>query len=163
VKIGPTASADDVAALMDRLNPANRPGRLTLIVRMGTAHIGERLPALLDALGPRAAQAIWMTDPMHGNTTRTAGGQKTRVLDDILAEVETFFTALGERGLPPGGLHLEIAPDDVTECVGSHAELDTREPLARYESAVDPRLSPAQAEEVVRLAAALDSQPSHRP
>ncbi|MEV5727953.1 MULTISPECIES: 3-deoxy-7-phosphoheptulonate synthase [Streptomyces] len=160
VKVGPDASAADVTALLDRLNPAARPGRLTLIVRMGAQRIGTALPALLDGLGPRAAEAIWMTDPMHGNTRTTAAGQKSRVLTDVLAEVETFFTVMRAHGLHAGGLHLESAPDDVTECVARPADLDDETPLPRYESACDPRLNPAQAEEVVRLAASLAVAPA---
>ncbi|CAM5595419.1 Phospho-2-dehydro-3-deoxyheptonate aldolase OS=Streptomyces glaucescens OX=1907 GN=aroH PE=3 SV=1 [Streptomyces glaucescens] len=160
VKVGPDASAADVTALLDRLNPAARPGRLILIVRMGAQRIGTALPALLDGLGPRAAEAIWMTDPMHGNTRTTAAGQKSRVLTDVLAEVETFFTVMRAHGLHAGGLHLESAPDDVTECVARPADLDDETPLPRYESACDPRLNPAQAEEVVRLAASLAVAPA---
>ncbi|MFB9463410.1 3-deoxy-7-phosphoheptulonate synthase [Streptomyces cinereospinus] len=155
VKVGPDASPADVTALLDRLNPANQPGRLTLIVRMGAERIGTALPALLGGLGPRAAEAVWMTDPMHGNTRTTAAGQKSRVLTDILTEVETFFGVMSAHGLHAGGLHLESAPDDVTECVLRTEDLAVDTPLPRYESACDPRLNPAQAEEVVRLAASL--------
>ncbi|MEU1055479.1 3-deoxy-7-phosphoheptulonate synthase [Streptomyces sp. NPDC005876] len=155
VKVGPDASPAEVTALLDRLNPGNEPGRLTLIVRMGAERIGTALPALLGGLGPRAAEAIWMTDPMHGNTRVTAAGQKSRVLTEILAEVETFFSVMRAHGLHAGGLHLESAPDDVTECVARAADLAVGTPLPRYESGCDPRLNPAQAEEVVRLAASL--------
>ncbi|MBL1065943.1 3-deoxy-7-phosphoheptulonate synthase [Streptomyces sp. 7-21] len=155
VKIGPRTEPSEVASLIERLNPAGQPGRLALIVRMGAASLPHRLPPLLSALGPLASRAIWLIDPMHGNTKTNAAGQKTRVLDDVLAETEAFFAALGAHGLPPGGLHLETAPDDVTECVAHGEDLDDEAPLPRYESACDPRLSPAQSERVVRLAASL--------
>ncbi|MFD5315504.1 3-deoxy-7-phosphoheptulonate synthase [Streptomyces sp. NPDC127098] len=160
VKLGPDASPADVAALLDRLNPEERPGRLTFVVRMGAEKLPKRLPALLSALGPRAAHATWITDPMHGNTRQTAARQKTRVLDDVLAEVEGFFAAMSAHGLPPGGLHLETAPDDVTECVTHEGQLHSPIPLPRYESACDPRLNPEQAEQVVRLAAELTARPA---
>ncbi|GAA2264351.1 phenazine biosynthesis protein PhzC [Streptomyces atrovirens] len=160
VKVGPDASPADVTALLDRLNPGNQPGRLTLIVRMGAERIGVALPALLAGLGPRAAEAVWMTDPMHGNTRTTAAGQKSRVLTDVLSEVETFFTVMRAHGLHAGGLHLESAPDDVTECVLRTEDLAVDTPLPRYESACDPRLNPAQAAEVVRLAASLAVGPT---
>jgi 3-deoxy-7-phosphoheptulonate synthase len=154
VKVGPTATADEVAALVDRLGTA--PGRLTLIVRMGAGAIGERFPALLDGLGKERARRVgWQSDPMHGNTCRTAAGQKTRVLADVTTEVRSFFAALTARGLHPGGLHLELTPDPVTECVDDPAALTDRNPLPRYESTCDPRLNHAQAEAVVRLAAGL--------
>lgn len=160
VKVGPDASPADVTALLDRLNPGNQPGRLTLIVRMGAERIGVALPALLAGLGPRAAEAVWMTDPMHGNTRTTAAGQKSRVLTDVLSEVETFFIVMRAHGLHAGGLHLESAPDDVTECVLRTEDLAVDTPLPRYESACDPRLNPAQAAEVVRLAASLAVGPT---
>ncbi len=153
VKVGPTATVDDVAELVDRLGTV--PGRLTLVVRMGAETIRERLPILLDGLGDRARRVAWLSDPMHGNTRRTAAGQKTRVLSELCAEVREFFQALTERGLHPGGLHLELTPDTVTECVDAVSALDDPHPLPRYESTCDPRLNGFQAEAVVRLAAGL--------
>mgnify|MGYP001061181621 CR=1 FL=1 len=153
VKIGPTATVDEVAALIDRLG--GPPGRLTLIVRMGARAVTERLPALLDGLGSRARQVVWFTDPMHGNTVRLPSGQKTRVLTDIVAEVRGFFAALTARGLPPGGLHLELTPDPVTECVADARALARPDPLPRYLSTCDPRLDHEQALTVVATAADL--------
>jgi 3-deoxy-7-phosphoheptulonate synthase len=154
VKVGPTATVGEVAALVDRLGTT--PGRLTLIVRMGAEAIRERFPALLDGLGhERARRVVWLSDPMHGNTRRTAAGQKTRVLTDVTDEVRAFFAALTARDLHPGGLHLELTPDPVTECVDDPAALVDPRPLPRFESTCDPRLNPAQAEAVVRLAAEL--------
>lgn len=153
VKVGPTATAADIATIVDRL--ACDPGRLTLIVRMGADAIEDRFSALLDSLGERARRVLWMTDPMHGNTRRSAGGQKVRVLDEMTAEVRAFFTALTERGLYPGGLHLELTPDPVTECVEDRAALSDPNPLPHYMSTCDPRLNPRQAGFLVGVAASL--------
>ncbi len=153
MKVGPTATAAEIAEVIDRLG--GRLGRLSLIVRMGAEAIGARFPALLDALGDRAARVVWLSDPMHGNTRHTVAGQKTRVLGEMTTEVQVFFTVLAERGLHPGGLHLELTPDPVTECVDDPAALADATPLSRYESTCDPRLNHTQADTVVRLAADL--------
>ncbi|GAB3439774.1 3-deoxy-7-phosphoheptulonate synthase [Actinophytocola sediminis] len=153
VKLGPTATVEETVAMVDQLGTV--PGRLTFIVRMGAATVGERLPVLLDGLGPRARRVVWLTDPMHANTRRTATGKKTRVLDDILTEVRAFFAVLGERGLHPGGLHLELTPDQVTECVDHAADLGDPCPLPRFESLCDPRLNHEQSVAVVATAARL--------
>jgi 3-deoxy-7-phosphoheptulonate synthase len=162
VKVGPGATAVEIAGVIGRL--AGEPGRLSLIVRMGARAIGDRFPALLDALGDRARRAVWLSDPMHGNTRRSATGQKTRVLTEMLAEVDGFFAALTARGLHPGGLHLELTPDPVTECVADLAALAEPTSLLRYESTCDPRLDHAQADAVVRsAAAAFAAIPARRP
>jgi 3-deoxy-7-phosphoheptulonate synthase len=153
VKVGPTATVEETAALVDRLGTV--PGRLTFIVRMGAGPVRDRLPVLLDGLGRRARQVVWLTDPMHGNTRLTAAGQKTRLLADVLSEVRTFFAVLGARSLHPGGLHLELTPDRVTECVEHLADLGDRRPLPRYESLCDPRLNHEQSTALVRVAARL--------
>jgi 3-deoxy-7-phosphoheptulonate synthase len=144
VKIGPTADPADVVALVSRLW-GDQPGRLTLIVRMGVDLIGERLPPVLRALGEHAAHVVWLSDPMHGNTVQSAQGIKTRVLSRMTDEVEQFCAVLREHGIHPGGVHLEITPDDVSECVDSHADLAAGPNHARYRSACDPRLNPGQA------------------
>ncbi|MFD4669603.1 3-deoxy-7-phosphoheptulonate synthase [Lentzea sp. NPDC058450] len=154
VKIGPTATADDVAAIIELLAGGHRAGRLTLIVRMGARTIGTALPLLLTGLGHRARDVVWLCDPMHGNTVRSASGRKTRVVSDVAAEVEAFCAVLRAHGVYPGGLHLELTPDDVTECVDTHDRLAVDD-FPRFESACDPRLDGEQAERVVRLAAEL--------
>jgi 3-deoxy-7-phosphoheptulonate synthase len=154
VKIGPTADPDEVATLVDLLNPGDELGRLSLIVRMGGARVREHLPRVLRGLGVRRARSVvWLCDPMHGNTVRTRFGQKTRSLDSVLDEVTGFFRVLLAGGLYPGGLHLESTPDHVDECVAAADGLDRV--LEPYQTACDPRLNPAQVEQVVRHAAAL--------
>ncbi|MBZ4322009.1 3-deoxy-7-phosphoheptulonate synthase [Streptomyces huiliensis] len=155
VKVGPTADPGEVAALIGALNPRRRPGRLTLIVRMGAAHVGRRLPELLDRLGAAAADVAWVCDPMHGNTRVNGAGQKTRALTDVMAETEAFVLALHRRGLPPAGLMLETAHRPVTECVATPAEAAVAEPLPHYETACDPRLDPEQARLVTAFTADL--------
>jgi 3-deoxy-7-phosphoheptulonate synthase len=152
VKIGPDAGARDVATLITRLAHGRAPGRLSLIPRMGPL-LGQTLPRLLDELGPLAGQVLWLCDPMHGNNTRNRFGQKTRVVDDIVAEVAACCAALREAGLALAGLHLETTPEPVGECVGSAAELTRR--LDHYTTVCDARLNTEQAAAVV--AAALDA------
>jgi 3-deoxy-7-phosphoheptulonate synthase len=149
VKIGPKTTPSDVAAITRRLARDHAPGRLMLISRMGASAVADRLPALLDAAGPYADRIVWLCDPMHGNTCLTASGEKTRVLTEIVREVAGFFGALRAAGVRPGGLHLELTPDAVTECVDSTADLLRTEPLERYESACDPRLNPEQTEHLL--------------
>jgi 3-deoxy-7-phosphoheptulonate synthase len=143
VKLGPTAVADDVLALVDRLDPERVPGRLTFIARMGASLVREALPPLVEKVTASGAAVVWLCDPMHGNTVTAPSGHKTRLVRDVLAEVTGFFEVHRELGTHPGGLHVEMTGDDVTECVGgavSAADL----PL-RYESACDPRLNGDQA------------------
>ncbi|MEU8417333.1 3-deoxy-7-phosphoheptulonate synthase [Amycolatopsis japonica] len=150
VKIGPNATPEELIAIVDRLATGHRRGRLSLIIRMGADKIADRLPALVAALGTRAGQVTWLCDPMHGNTKKTTTGQKTRVVTEIQAEITRFCRILREHRVHPGGLHLEVSPDPVTECVDTVAELSGALDLDRYESACDPRLNPEQAQRVVR-------------
>lgn len=145
VKVGPDADPADLVALVSRLAWNKSPGRLSLIIRMGADRIGERLPPVVRALGERAARVVWLTDPMHGNTVRSAHGLKTRALNQMTDEVEQFCAVLRRHQLHPGGLHLEITPDDVSECVDDIANLATGPSHSRYRSACDPRLNPHQA------------------
>jgi 3-deoxy-7-phosphoheptulonate synthase len=142
VKVGPTATPDDVAAIVERLDPAGAPGRLVLIARLGAGRVAQALPPLVAAV--RDARVVWLCDPMHGNTVPGSAGRKTRRMDDIIAEAVSFVDVLRAQGVHPGGLHLEMTPDDVTECVDGHES----EALPRYRSACDPRLNPAQARRV---------------
>ncbi|WP_103349967.1 3-deoxy-7-phosphoheptulonate synthase [Amycolatopsis sp. CA-128772] len=151
VKVGPDADPAEVLALAERLTWHRPPGRLSLIVRMGADRIGERLPPIVRALGDHAADVVWLSDPMHGNTVRSAHGLKTRVVRRLADEVEQFCAVLHRHGRHPGGLHLEITPDDVGECVDDVADLATGPQPARYRSACDPRLNPAQAGALVEL------------
>ncbi|MBR8640374.1 3-deoxy-7-phosphoheptulonate synthase [Streptomyces tuirus] len=155
VKIGPEAPPEEVRTLVRMLGDPSRPGRLSLIVRMGRDRIAPGLTAVLRALGEEAAGGAWICDPMHGNTRVNGAGQKSRAVDDVMAEIEGFVSTLHTHRLRPAGLMLETAHAPVTECVDTSEELASTTPLPRYESACDPRLSPRQAREVVTRTAAL--------
>lgn len=118
VKIGPTATADDIVALCERLNPARIPGRLTLVTRLGADRVQELLPPLLTGVRESGHPVLWVCDPMHANTFAAPSGHKTRRFDDVLREIEGFFAAHRSVGTWPGGVHLEITGEDVTECLG---------------------------------------------
>jgi 3-deoxy-7-phosphoheptulonate synthase len=143
-KIGPTATPDEVLALCERLNPGRIPGRLTLISRMGAAAIESGLPPLLAAVREAGHPVVWACDPMHGNTITASGGQKTRRFDDILAEIAGFFAAHRAEGTWPGGVHVELTGDDVTECLGGAEEILDADLASRYETMCDPRLNGRQ-------------------
>ncbi|MGH9225167.1 MAG: class II 3-deoxy-7-phosphoheptulonate synthase [Acidimicrobiales bacterium] len=144
VKLGPSATPAEAVALCDRLNPAGVPGRLTVVARMGAARVAELLPPLLRAVKASDHPVVWVCDPMHGNTYVSPAGRKTRNFDDVLAEVQGFFAACKDVGVWPGGLHVELTGEDVTECLGgSTAVLDSQ--LAdRYLTTCDPRLNARQ-------------------
>ncbi|MFJ9693249.1 3-deoxy-7-phosphoheptulonate synthase [Kitasatospora sp. NPDC101183] len=143
-KVSGTASARDLLDVVERLDPAREPGRLTLIARFGKDKVRAQLPALAQAVKNAGHPVVWLCDPMHGNTYKAANGLKTRRLDDVVDEIRGFVTALQSVGVRPGGLHLETAAVDVTECVG--ADVPDEEALtARYTSLCDPRLNPVQA------------------
>jgi 3-deoxy-7-phosphoheptulonate synthase len=152
IKCGPSLEPDSLLALLDLLNPARIAGRVTLIARMGSRHVEAALPPLLRATDREGHPVLWACDPMHGNTAMAANGYKTRRLEAIVAEARAFFGLLRGEGVRPGGLHLEMAGRDVTECTGagvSEADLPRR-----YETRCDPRLNPAQAWAVVDAVAA---------
>ena len=144
VKLGPSVQPAQVRLLVERLDPAHAPraGRLSLIVRMGAAASATLLPRVIDALGRRAHDVLWIVDPMHGNQRTNAHGQKTRVLTDVQEEIRVVFAVLVGHGLSPAGVHLEMTPDDVIECVEDPGDLSR--PLPIYRSACDPRLNPEQ-------------------
>ncbi|MFI6206013.1 3-deoxy-7-phosphoheptulonate synthase [Streptomyces sp. NPDC051041] len=142
-KIGSGTTAEDVTALAARLDPARQPGRLVLIARMGTGFVSSRLPALVEAVRAAGHPAIWLCDPMHGNTITSPDGHKTRLLDAMLAEVHGFGEVMTQVGGLNGGLHLETTPDDVTECAADVSELGSVGD--RHTTFCDPRLNPGQA------------------
>jgi 3-deoxy-7-phosphoheptulonate synthase len=144
VKIGPTASADEVVDLCERLDPDRAPGRLTLISRLGSDRVRELLPPLLRAVREAEHPVVWACDPMHGNVFRTASGFKTRRFDAIMAEIEGFFAACHDEGAWPGGVHLEFTGEDVTECLGGSEEVLEEHLSARYDTLCDPRLNARQ-------------------
>lgn len=153
VKIGPTIAPGDATDIAAILNPHGDPGRLTFITRMGATRIRPDLGRVLDELGAAARHVSWMVDPMHGNTIVNRSAQKTRVIADMIDEINGAAETLGSHGCHVAGLHLEISPDDVTECVATHSELAATPNLSDYRSTCDPRLSPKQALDVVRHAA----------
>jgi 3-deoxy-7-phosphoheptulonate synthase len=144
VKLGPTATANDVLALCERLNPERTPGRLTFIARMGADRVLETLPPLLRAVRDAEHPVVWACDPMHGNHIRTAGGVKTRSFDAILAELEAFFAACRTEGVWPGGVHLEFTGEDVTECLGGPDDVLEEHLASNYSTLCDPRLNARQ-------------------
>ena len=148
VKLGPTTTADDAFALMDKLNPNEQPGRLTFITRMGAGRIRGALPPLLEKVHASGRPVTWVCDPMHGNTISSASGYKTRRLSDVLDEVRGFFEAHRAVGSVPGGLHVELTGDDVTEVLGGSEEIDEDALSRRYETLVDPRLNHQQSLEM---------------
>lgn len=143
-KIGPTATAEDIIALCEVLNPERIPGRLTLVTRMGATKVVDGLPPLLTAVKESGHPVVWACDPMHGNTFTADDGRKTRHFEDVLAEVSGFFAAHRFAGTHPGGVHLELTGDDVTECLGGGAEVVTADLANRYETMCDPRLNGSQ-------------------
>ncbi|WP_378146123.1 class II 3-deoxy-7-phosphoheptulonate synthase [Cnuibacter sp. UC19_7] len=153
VKLGPTTSADDMLRLIDKLDPQREPGRLTFITRMGAGKIRDALPPLLEAVKGSDALPLWVTDPMHGNGLTTPNGYKTRRFDDVVDEVKGFFEAHRAAGTYPGGIHVELTGDDVTECLGGSEQIDEATLATRYESLCDPRLNHMQSLELAFLVA----------
>lgn len=147
VKCGPRLGADELLRLIDRLDPENRPGRLVLIGRFGAAAAAPRLTALMRATKAAGRKALWAIDPMHGNTV-TAAGRKTRLVPDILAELRSFFDVAAAEGVHPGGIHLEMTGEEVTECLGGPRGLREEDLGRRYLTHCDPRLNGAQALDV---------------
>ena len=145
VKLGPTATADEALAVVDRLDPEREPGRLTFITRMGADRIRDVLPELVDRVTAAGARVAWVCDPMHGNTFTSPSGHKTRRLHDIADEAEGFLEVHRALGTHPGGFHLEFTGEHVTECVGGTDEVTVQELRHRYETACDPRLNRGQA------------------
>jgi 3-deoxy-7-phosphoheptulonate synthase len=144
VKIGPSATPQDVLTLVGALNPDAEPGRLTLITRMGAARVRDTLPPLVEKVTASGAEVAWVCDPMHGNTVEAVSGQKTRHFDDVLDEVTGFFEVHRALGTHPGGIHIEFTGDDVTECLGGGQYIAESDLEHRYETACDPRLNRSQ-------------------
>jgi 3-deoxy-7-phosphoheptulonate synthase len=153
VKLGPTTTPDDAIALAGRLNPDNEPGRLTFVTRFGAQRIREGLPDLVEKVTAAGVDVAWVCDPMHGNTFEASSGYKTRRFDDVIAEVQGFFDVHRALGTWPGGIHVELTGDDVTECIGGGEELAEIDLAHRYESVCDPRLNRVQSLELSFLVA----------
>ncbi|MEA5155194.1 class II 3-deoxy-7-phosphoheptulonate synthase [Raineyella sp.] len=148
IKLGPSTSAQDALALADKIDPDREPGRLTLITRMGAGRIRTVLPPVIEEVMASGRQPVWMCDPMHGNTFTTDNGVKTRAFSDVADEVDGFFQVHEQCGTWPGGIHIELTGDDVTECVGGVGELGEDDLGARYETLCDPRLNRNQSLEL---------------
>jgi 3-deoxy-7-phosphoheptulonate synthase len=144
VKIGPSCTPAEVTALCERLNPDRLPGRLSLITRLGATRIAELLPPIVRAVEAEGHPVVWVCDPMHGNTFTSTGGRKTRRFDDILSDLRAFFDVHRDEGTWPGGVHVELTGDDVTECLGGAEEIFEGDLEARYTTMCDPRLNARQ-------------------
>ena len=158
LKIGPSATSDQVLRLIEALNPDDEPGRLTLIHRMGATNVATKLPPLLDAVRREGRRVLWICDPMHGNTESTASGYKTRRFSNIRSELEQSFELHAAAGTRLGGVHLELTGEDVTECLGGARELTEADLARAYRSTVDPRLNYEQALEIAMLIVRKQSQ-----
>ncbi|MFI8932319.1 3-deoxy-7-phosphoheptulonate synthase [Streptomyces sp. NPDC053474] len=155
LKLGPRTTPEQALAYVRRLDPHGEPGRLTLISRMGHTRVRAVLPAIVEKVTASGHQVIWSCDPMHGNTYTSAGGHKTRALQHIADEVSGFFEVHRRLGTHPGGLHVELTGDDVTECLGGPRGLTEADLPARYRTACDPRLNAEQSMELATTVAEL--------
>lgn len=151
LKVPPTLAPEEIIALCDKLNPTRQPGRLSLFSRMGKDKVEEKLPPILRAIKNSGHPVVWGCDPMHGNTFVHASGYKTRHFDDIVRETELFFKICSAEDIWPGGLHVELTGDDVTECLGGAEEVSGEDLESRYETTCDPRLNARQSLELAFL------------
>jgi len=147
-KLGPTASPEEVVALCERLDPGRVAGRLTLVARLGAARVEALLPPLVRAVRDAGHPVVWACDPMHGNTFVGPSGHKTRRFEDVMAELAGFFAVHRSEGTHPGGIHVELTGEDVTECLGGAHQIADGQLHHRYETACDPRLNASQALEL---------------
>jgi 3-deoxy-7-phosphoheptulonate synthase len=153
VKIGPSTTPETAIELAERLNPDNIPGRLTMISRMGNGRVRGALPPIVEKVTAAGAKVVWQCDPMHGNTFESSNGYKTRQFDRIVDEVLGYFEVHRGQGTHPGGIHVELTGEDVTECLGGAQALEELHLPTRYETACDPRLNTQQSLELAFLVA----------
>ena len=153
VKVGPSATPDELLALLDRLDPRQEPGRITLITRFGAERIAEALPPLISAIRRSGRTVLWSCDPMHGNGEKTGSGLKTRSFEAILSELRQAFELHRAQGSSLGGVHIELTGDNVTECLGGAEGLSEADLPRAYETGCDPRLNGAQSLELAFLVA----------
>jgi 3-deoxy-7-phosphoheptulonate synthase len=153
LKLGPNASPDEAVEYVERLDPQSMPGRLTLISRMGAQRVRDLLPEIVQKVTATGHQVIWQCDPMHGNTIESSSGYKTRHFDWVVDEVQGFFEVHHALGTHPGGIHVELTGEDVTECLGGAQDISDADLSGRYETACDPRLNTQQALELAFLVA----------
>ncbi|GAA1388044.1 class II 3-deoxy-7-phosphoheptulonate synthase [Luteococcus peritonei] len=153
IKLGPTSTPEDALGLADKLDPDRIPGRISFITRMGAANVREKLPPLVRGIEASGRKVVWVCDPMHGNTFEAANGFKTRSYSDVVEELNGFFDVHHELGTWPGGVHVELTGDDVTECVGGAFQLSESDLVNRYETTCDPRLNRNQSLELAFMVA----------
>ncbi len=153
LKCGPSLTTSDLKTLVEKLNPENEAGRLTLIARFGAGKVAEHLPRLIRAVQEMGAKVAWVCDPMHGNTIKSASGYKTRPFESVLREVREFFDVHNAEGSIPGGVHFEMTGKDVTECTGGVRAVTDEDLSDRYHTACDPRLNASQSLELAFLVA----------
>lgn len=153
VKIGPTMTPELAVEYVERLDPHNKPGRLTLISRMGNHKVRDLLPPIIEKVQATGHQVIWQCDPMHGNTHESSTGYKTRHFDRVVDEVQGFFEVHRALGTHPGGIHIELTGENVTECLGGAQDISDNDLAGRYETACDPRLNTQQSLELAFLVA----------
>jgi 3-deoxy-7-phosphoheptulonate synthase len=153
IKCGPSLSGDDLLKLLDKLNPTDEPGRITLIGRFGADKVEEHLPRLIETVKRAGRTVLWCSDPMHGNTVKASSGYKTRSFDRVLSEVKSFFDVHRRMSTYAGGIHVEMTGDDVTECVGGVSAVTEASLSDRYHTYCDPRLNASQALELAFLVA----------
>jgi 3-deoxy-7-phosphoheptulonate synthase len=153
VKVGPNASPEEIVEIAERLNPHRIAGRLSFITRMGADKVRDVLPSIVQKVDASGVPVVWVCDPMHGNTKESASGHKTRFFDDVIAEVEGYFEVHRQVGTFPGGIHIELTGDDVTECIGGTGGVEEHNLPERYETACDPRLNREQSLELAFLVA----------
>jgi 3-deoxy-7-phosphoheptulonate synthase len=148
LKCGPSLDSDDLMRLIETLNPKDEPGRLTLICRLGYDKVEQHLPKFIRAVKKSGRTVVWCCDPMHGNTITAGTGHKTRPYDRIVSETEQFFAIHDSEGTYPGGVHLEITGQNVTECIGGAARLTEADLARQYDTGCDPRLNATQSLEL---------------
>ena len=153
IKLGPTTTPEEAVAYADKLDPERVPGRLTMVIRMGQDKVREVLSGIVKAVEASGHKVVWQSDPMHGNTFTSSNGYKTRHFDKIIDEVQGFFEVHRELGTHPGGIHIELTGENVTECLGGAQDITDVDLPGRYESACDPRLNTEQALELSFLVA----------
>ena len=153
VKVGPSMDSEELIRLIDILNPENDPGRLNLIVRMGADKVEQHLPRLIRAVENEGRLVLWSSDPMHGNTIKASSGYKTRDFAQVLGEVKQFFQVHQAEGSYPGGIHIEMTGQNVTECIGGTRPITEAGLSDRYHTHCDPRLNADQSLELAFLIA----------
>ena len=151
IKIGPTTNIDELLRIIDTINPNNTAGRITLICRMGAEKISLKLPPIISSVNKEGKNVVWACDPMHGNTIKASSGYKTRPLKNIILEIEHFFKIHRAEGSYPGGIHIEMTGQDVTECIGGLQEIKESDLKSRYHTYCDPRLNASQSLELAFL------------